>query len=103
MNAARTERPAIKAEGLTKYYGKSRGITDLDLTVKRGEFLKYITPFGYAEGTVIVTDGCIDTGYLIPGILYSRNRSGVCYILQEGYFIGNTNKKQSFSIRSGII
>ncbi|MGN0704331.1 MAG: ABC transporter ATP-binding protein [Lentihominibacter sp.] len=53
MNAVRTERPAIKTEGLTKYYGKSRGITDLDLTVKRGEFFGYIGPNGAGKSTTI--------------------------------------------------
>ena len=29
---------AIKTNGLTKYYGKSRGIIGLDLAVEQGEF-----------------------------------------------------------------
>ena len=53
MTAARTDRMAIKTEGLTKYYGKSRGITDLELTVKRGEFFGYIGPNGAGKSTTI--------------------------------------------------
>ena len=29
---------AIEMKGLTRFYGKSRGIVDLDLTVPEGEF-----------------------------------------------------------------
>ena len=53
MNAARTEKPAIRTEGLTKYYGKSRGIIELDLTVKCGEFFGYIGPNGAGKSTTI--------------------------------------------------
>ena len=45
------------------------------------EFLKYITPFGYAEGTDIVTDGCIDTGYLIPGMIYCIAGIAAAYVI----------------------
>lgn len=33
-------------------------------------FLKYITPFGYADGTKIVADGCLDLGLVALGMLY---------------------------------
>lgn len=36
----------IKTEKLTKYYGKARGILNLDLTVERGEFFGFIGPNG---------------------------------------------------------
>lgn len=34
------------------------------------EFLKYITPFGYAEGTDIVTDASLDGGLVALGMLF---------------------------------
>ena len=34
------------------------------------EFLKYITPFGYAEGADIVTNGSLDAALVLPGMLY---------------------------------
>lgn len=37
---------AIRTEGLTKYYGRSRGIVDLDLEVCEGEFFGFIGPNG---------------------------------------------------------
>ena len=33
---------AIETTKLTKYYGKSRGIVDLNLAVKKGEFFGFI-------------------------------------------------------------
>lgn len=32
------------------------------------EFLRYITPFAYADGTAIAASGCLETKYLIPGL-----------------------------------
>ena len=47
----------------------------------KAAFLKYITPFGYAEGTDIVTDGCIDAGYLIPGMIYCIAGIAAAYVI----------------------
>ena len=33
------------------------------------EFLKYVTPFGYAEGTDIVTELCLDTRLVLIGMV----------------------------------
>lgn len=35
------------------------------------EFLRYITPFSYADGTSIVASGEITTKYLLPGLVYA--------------------------------
>lgn len=45
----------IKTEKLTKYYGKARGILDLDLTVAPGEFFGFIGPNGAGKSTTIRT------------------------------------------------
>lgn len=45
----------IKTEKLTKYYGKTRGIEALDLTVKQGEFFGFIGPNGAGKSTAIRT------------------------------------------------
>ena len=37
---------AVKITNLSKYYGKNRGIVDLDLTVPKGEFFGFIGPNG---------------------------------------------------------
>lgn len=46
---------AIQISNLTKYYGKSRGIIDLNLTVKDGEFFGFIGPNGAGKSTTIRT------------------------------------------------
>lgn len=45
----------IKTKALTKYYGKQRGIIDLDLEVKEGEFFGFIGPNGAGKSTTIRT------------------------------------------------
>lgn len=46
---------AIETVSLTKYYGKSRGITDIDLTVEEGDFFGFIGPNGAGKSTTIRT------------------------------------------------
>lgn len=47
----------------------------------KAAFLKYITPFGYAEGTDIVSEGCIDACYLITGMIYCIAGIAAAYII----------------------
>lgn len=46
---------AIETTNLTKYYGKFRGIEDLNLTVNKGEFFGFIGPNGAGKSTTIRT------------------------------------------------
>lgn len=46
---------AIQTVNLTKSYGKARGIIDLNLTVKQGEFFGFIGPNGAGKSTTIRT------------------------------------------------
>lgn len=46
---------AIKMENLTKYYGKSRGVLELNLSVKQGEMFGFIGPNGAGKSTTIRT------------------------------------------------
>ena len=46
---------AIKTISLTKYYGKSRGILDMNLTVEQGDFFGFIGPNGAGKSTTIRT------------------------------------------------
>lgn len=46
---------AIQLSNLTKYYGKSRGILNLNLDVKEGEFFGFIGPNGADKSTTIRT------------------------------------------------
>ncbi len=44
---------AIRTEHLTKYYGKNRGIIDVDLSVEEGDFFGFIGPNGAGKSTTI--------------------------------------------------
>ena len=46
---------AISTEKLTKFYGKTPGIRELDLSVKEGEFFGFIGPNGAGKSTTIRT------------------------------------------------
>ena len=46
---------AIKTSRLTKYYGKARGILELDLTVEQGACFGFIGPNGAGKSTTIRT------------------------------------------------
>lgn len=46
---------AIQIEGLTKYYGKARGIEHISLTVEQGDFFGFIGPNGAGKSTTIRT------------------------------------------------
>lgn len=45
----------IETASLTKYYGKSRGIIDINLTVPEGDFFGFIGPNGAGKSTTIRT------------------------------------------------
>ena len=38
---------------------------------EKAEFLKYITPFGYAEGADIISDGSLNTAYVLIGMAFA--------------------------------
>lgn len=44
---------AIRLEKATKYYGRSRGVIEIDLSVKKGEFFGFIGPNGAGKSTTI--------------------------------------------------
>ncbi|WP_042347816.1 ABC transporter ATP-binding protein [Bacillus massiliigorillae] len=46
---------AIEIKGLTKLYGKERGIQDIDLNIKEGEIFGFIGPNGAGKSTTIRT------------------------------------------------
>ena len=83
----------IKTENLTKYYGKNRGIIDLNLSVREGEIFGFIGPNGAGKttsfymvmgfyhptsGEVFLDDVCITK---LP--MYKRARMGIAYLPQE--------------------
>ena len=45
------------------------------------EFLRYITPFSYADGTAIVSSGVIEIKYLIPGMIFAAAGVAAAFIV----------------------
>jgi ABC-2 type transport system ATP-binding protein len=48
-----SEPPVIRARGLTRYYGATVGVEDLDLEVERGEIFGFLGPNGSGKTTTI--------------------------------------------------
>ena len=87
----------IKTDHLTKYYGKSRGIINLSLTVREGEFFGFIGPNGAGKSTTIrILLGLIrsDSGRAsVFGTDISNSRKileNIGYIPSEAMFYHNT-------------
>lgn len=46
----------------------------------KGKFLKYLTPFGYTEGSYIIDHGHLNVEYLIPGICFCLIGIGLAFL-----------------------
>jgi ABC-2 type transport system ATP-binding protein len=53
LTGTAADAPAIRTEGLTKSYGRKRGIVDVNLEVRRGEIFGYLGPNGAGKSTTI--------------------------------------------------
>ena len=80
---------AIEIKNLTKYYGKARGVLDLNLTVEEGEFFGFIGPNGAGKSTTIRT---------LLGLIHPTSGSGTIF----GMDIEKEKKKFSHFSRSCI-
>ena len=81
----RNDNTAIEISNLTKFYGKARGIIDVNMVVKEGEFFGFMGPNGAGKSTTIRT---------LLGIIHAT--SG------EGKVLGFDIKKESKKILSEI-
>ncbi len=61
---------AIETAKLTKYYGKSRGIVDVDMIVEEGEIFGFIGPNGAGKSTTIRT---------LLGLIYPTSGSATVF------------------------
>lgn len=101
---------AIRTEKLTKYYGKSRGILDLDLTVEQGAFFGFIGPNGAGKSTTIRTLlGLIaptsGTAKLLGmGLETPREQllRDVGYLPSEAIFYPNMKVKEVLQLSAGL-
>ncbi len=101
---------AIQTTDLTKCYGKARGIMDLNLTVKEGEFFGFIGPNGAGKSTTIRTL----LGFLHPtsgqgqvlgmDIGRDRNRilSEVGYLPSDGVFYSGMKVKEILKLSADL-
>ena len=95
---------AIKTTDLTKYYGKSRGITDLNLTVAQGDFFGFIGPNGAGKSTTIRTL----LGLIAPsggsaqilGMDIRRQKEEICS--HVGYMLSEASFYRSMRVRDVI-
>ena len=101
---------AVKTEALTKYYGKSRGILEMDLSVAEGDFFGLIGPNGAGKSTMIR----ILLGLIVPsrgsaqifGVDVARNKrevlSQVGYMPSEASFYRNMRVKEVLRFSAGL-
>ena len=101
---------AIETHQLTKYYGKIRGITDLSLAVKQGEFFGFIGPNGAGKSTTIrLLMGLIHptsgTSRLL-GMDVARNQSkireNIGYIPSEAMFYSGTSVQEILKLSARL-
>lgn len=87
---------AIKVTSLTKYYGKARGVIDVDLAVNEGDFFGFIGPNGAGKSTTIrtalglikPTSGSVSVFGKEPFKERKAMLSSVGYIPSEAMFYG---------------
>ena len=81
----------IETQNLTKYYGKSRGILDLNLEVEEGEIFGFIGPNGAGKSTAIRTllglifptsgKGYVFGKDIVKDTKRSKDRSDLCPLM----------------------
>lgn len=101
---------AIKLSNLTKYYGKSRGIVNVSLSVKKGECFGFIGPNGAGKSTTIRTL----LGYIAPtsgeasilglDIVKDKNKilSQVGYLPSEAVFYSGMKVKDILKLSADL-
>ncbi len=101
---------AIQLSNLTKYYGKSRGILNLNLDVKEGEFFGFIGPNGAGKSTTIRTLlGLItpssDQAKIFDETIRRRNpqiRSHIGYLPSEAVFYRGMKVKDLLKLSADL-
>ena len=101
---------AIKTEELTKFYGKSRGIENVNLSVEEGDFFGFIGPNGAGKSTTIRTLLGLITKTSgkaeIFGKDISENKTDLLgqigYLPSETAFYGNMKVKDMISLSAKL-
>jgi len=94
----------IKCEGLTKYYGKQRGIENLTFSVEEGDFYGFIGPNGAGKSTTIRTLlGLITPSSGKAEVFGLDTRTKTCEILRNvGYLPSETAFYRSMTVGETI-
>lgn len=84
---------AVETVSLTKFYGKARGITDINLTVEEGDFFGFIGPNGAGKSTTIrILTGLISQTSGTAEVFGKDIRSGRTEVLADiGYMPSEAN------------
>lgn len=101
---------AIQLSNLTKYYGKSKGILNLNLDVKEGEFFGFIGPNGAGKSTTIRTLLGLITpssgqAKIFDETIRQRNpqiRSHIGYLPSEAVFYRGMNVKDLLKLSADL-
>jgi len=101
---------AIKTTALTKYYGASRGIIEVDLSVEKGDFYGFIGPNGAGKSTTIrVLLGLISPTSGKAEILgkdiqkdKTEILASVGYLPSESGFYGNMRVKEMLGLSAKL-
>lgn len=101
---------AIQLSNLTKYYGKSKGILNLNLDVKEGEFFGFIGPNGAGKSTTIRTLLGLITpssgqAKIFDETIRRRNpqiRSHIGYLPSEAVFYRGMNVKDLLKLSADL-
>ena len=101
---------AIQTQGLTKYYGKARGVENLDLTVEQGAFFGFIGPNGAGKSTTIRTLlGLISPSSgsaSVLGLDIVRNRTAILrrvgYLPSEAAFYGGMRVRELLKLSAEL-
>jgi ABC-2 type transport system ATP-binding protein len=95
---------AIETDALTKYYGKNRGIEEISLEVKKGEFFGFIGPNGAGKSTLIRTLlGLISStsgNGRVLGMDIAKNRTEI--LSRVGYLPSEVNFYPSMKVKDII-
>ena len=101
---------AIKTFGLTKYYGRSRGVVNLDLSVEEGDMFGFIGPNGAGKSTTIrlllglinATEGRAEVFGKVSGANKTEILSNVGYLPSEVAFYNGMRVKDIISLSSSL-
>ena len=101
---------AIRTTGLTKHYGKARGITDIELKVEKGDFFGFIGPNGAGKSTTIRTllglikADCGKAEIFEKDILTDKKRilSGIGYLPSESMFYSGMRVKDVIKLSADL-